>query len=204
MNDFFIKVIDMCTIDDLMNGYVYDDRKRLYTCIFCGEIYEEDYIYKCEERHCTARKAVEIHVVEAHGSAFEFMMNLDKKHTGLTERQKEIYEILYHYKDNQAVSEKLGTTLATVRGYKFKMREKLRQVKIYTAISSIIEKDTVSENISERSNPGDIAEYEKQKKAIEDELNAEGNFEEDAPDLNKFEGLNIINKFAGSKSPGIK
>lgn len=205
MSDFFIKIIDICSIDDIMNGYVYDESKRVYTCIFCGEIYEKDFIYECEGRLCTARKAVELHITAAHESPFNFMMELDKKHIGLTDRQKEIYEILHMHKENHAAAEKLGTTLATVRGYKFKMREKVRQAKIFTAISSIIENEEASENSMTGRSPAEAAEYDKRKIELEDESRvSEAQNEEDTHEINRFEGLNLINKFAGSKNPGIK
>ena len=39
MENFIGKVIDICTVDDLMKGYVYDESHRVYTCLLCGEIF---------------------------------------------------------------------------------------------------------------------------------------------------------------------
>lgn len=206
MSDFIIQVIDMCTIEDLMNGYIYDDNHRVFTCLFCGEIYEEDLIYKCEGQLCNARKAIEIHILKEHNSSFDFLLGLGKKYTGLSDRQKEIFEIFHNEKDNQFIAEKMGTTPATVRSYKFKMKEKLRQAKIYLAISNLIELENSNDKTMEVDSIGDIAIYEKLKrieKAIK-EIDKDNEVEELIN--KKFGGLNLnfMNKFTGSRRPDMK
>ncbi len=85
------------------------------------------------------------------------------------------------------------------------MREKVRQAKIFTAISSIIENEEASENSMTGRSPAEAAEYDKRKIELEDESRvSEAQNEEDTHEINRFEGLNLINKFAGSKNPGIK
>lgn len=206
MENFIMEVIDMCTVEDLMNGYVYDEKNRVFTCVFCGDIYDEDLIYKCEGQLCTARKAIEIHILREHESAFDFLIGLGKKHTGLSDRQKEIFEIIYHESDNQVIAEKMGTTSATVRSYKFKMREKLRQAKIYLAISHLLELESTNDRSMSVDNIRDVAVYDKLKR-IEKAIN-ETDQDNNVEDMlqKKFGGidLNFMNKFIGTRKPGMK
>ncbi len=139
MVNFLEEIIDLCAIEDLMNGYVYDSGHRVYICIFCGKVYEEDLIYKYGEQLFSARKAVEAHINEEHNGSFDMLVEQEKRLTGLSDRQVEIFKILFTESDNKNIAEKMETTPATVRSYKFKLREKLRQSKIYSALFYLIE-----------------------------------------------------------------
>ena len=206
MENFIEKVIDICTVDDLMKGYVYDESHRVYTCLFCGEIFEEDLVYKCEEQLCTAKKAVEMHIIKEHGSPFDFLIGLDKKYTGLTDRQKEILEIIFSESDNKLVAEKMETTPATVRSYKFKMRENLRQSKVYLALFYLIEQKNNEDKNMSAGNIWEAAIYEKLK-SIEKKIDEIGNDNEAEKLLNeKLKGadLNFMNLLVGKKGLDMK
>lgn len=206
MEDFIGKVIDICTVDDLMKGYAYDESHRVYTCLFCGEIFEEDLVYKYEEQLCTAKKAVEMHILQEHESSFDFLIGLDKKYTGLTDRQKEIFEIIFNESDNRLIAEKMETTPATVRSYKFKMRENLRQSKIYLALFYLIEQKNNEDKNMNVGNIWEMAIYEKLKN-IEKKIDEIGNDNEAKELLNeKFKGadLNFMNLFVSKKGLDMK
>lgn len=205
MDDFIKKVIEICTVEDLMKGYVYDDCHRVYTCIFCGEIYEEDLIYKYNEQLCTAKKAVEAHILEEHQSPFDFLLSLGKRHTGLTERQEEIFKILYDERDNQVIAEQMETTPATVRSYRFKIREKLRQAKVYMAITYLIEQENYNENLYSK-NVSDVAFNEKQKSIQENtnEIKSDNDLEELLNEKIKGTDLNVMNLFVDKKGPDME
>ena len=206
MEDFIGKVIDICTVDDLMKGYVYDESHRVYTCLFCGEIFEEDLVYKCDEQLCTAKKAVEMHILQEHGSPFDFLIGLDKKYTGLTDRQKEIFEIFFNESDNKLIAEKMETTPATVRSYKFKMRENLRRSKVYLALFYLIEQKNNEDKNLNVGNIWEVAIYEILKN-IEKKIDEIGNDNEAEELLNeKFKGtdLNFMNLFVSKKGLDMK
>lgn len=205
MEGFIDKVIEICTVEDLINGYVYDEDYKSYTCIFCGEIFEEGIIYQYEEKLCTAMKMVEMHILEKHESSFDFLLNMDKKYTNLTDRQKEIHEIIYNETDNRLIAEKMETTPATVRSYKFKMREKLRQAKVYMALVSLIEETNKNSKKQENQNVRDIAIYEKIKNIEnnKEELENDIDIEEIINKNHKGVDLNNMNLFINKGGPSI-
>lgn len=158
---------------NLIDGYVYDEKYKSYTCIFCGEIFNEGFIYNNNENLFSASKMMEIHIKEEHDGAFDFLLGLDRKHNNLTERQREIHGIIYNETDNGIIAKKMETTPATVRSYKFKMRERLRQAKVYMALYSLIEKENEKNEQLDSENIRDIAIYERLKEANKDQENLE-------------------------------
>ncbi|MBU5294281.1 LuxR C-terminal-related transcriptional regulator [Anaerosalibacter bizertensis] len=203
MEGFFEKIIDMCTVEDLMRGYIYDEAHRIYICLYCGDTYDEDLIYNHDDKLCSARRAVEIHISEAHKSSFDFLVGLEKKYTGLTDRQVEIFNILYNENDNGIIAEKMETTPATVRSYKFKMREKLRQAKIYSALFYLINEQN-TKNLSMEGKRG-TAIYEELQSLKEDIDEEEDNKEEELlSDKLKDVDLNTMNLLVGKIRPEVK
>lgn len=206
MEEFIDKILDKCTVEDLMNGYVYDQHYRVYTCIFCGEIFDEDLIYKHEDQLCTARRSIKIHIQEKHESPFAFLLEMNRKYTSITERQKEIFEFFYNESDTRVIAEKMETTPATVRSYRFKMREKLIQSKVYMAIISLIDEKNSEDTELGNESIRDLAIYEKLKMA-EKSINEVEN-DEDLKNLinEKYKGrdLNFMNLFIDKGSPDIE
>lgn len=207
MEGFIDRVIDICSVEDLINGYVYDKEKESYTCVFCGEIFREGYIYQYGNKLCNAKKMVELHILEKHESSFEFLLNLDKKHTNLTDRQREIHNIIYNETDNRIIAEKMETTPATVRSYKFKMRERLRQAKVYMAIFSLIEEENEKDiEKLDDENIRDIAVYERLKKAENEDENLGKENQIDEIISENLEEIDIknINLLIDKDGPSIK
>ncbi len=152
-------IIDSCSLEELIRGYIYDEEERMFKCIFCDEFFYEDKIYisKTSKSLINSRGAIIEHMEVDHGGVFNYLINLDKSLTGLTDRQKEIIEVLFLEDDNLKASKIVGTTPATIRSYKYKNRERARQSKIFLAI-------TYLNDIKDRDKPNDLP-----KKLISDE-----------------------------------
>lgn len=206
MESFIDKVLDKCRVEDLMNGYVYNESYRVYTCIFCGEVFEADLIYKHEEQFFTAKKAIETHILEKHESPFDFLLNMDRKHTNLTDRQREIFQFFYNESDNKLIAEQMETTPSTVRSYKFKMREKLRQSKIYIALMYLVEQQNDEDINLNNDNISDIALYEKAKNIQENNHDIKNDSEVEELINENYKGgdLNLMNSFIDKKGPGME
>lgn len=139
------------SIEDIKKGYVYDDKSGIYTCIICGENFERGVIYKDKENLYDAEKYMKFHIIKKHGSVFEYLINMNKVYTGLTDIQS---EYLAYYKDNfsdKEISEKMGGSQSTIRNYRFKLREKEKQAKVFLAIMDIVnnEKETFKQDKKE-------------------------------------------------------
>lgn len=153
------------TIAELAKGFVKDDEKGGYTCIFCGEFFEEGMVYNSSARLITAERAVEEHVLDCHGGAFGGLMNLDKQISGLSEAQRDILECMYLEKDNKEISTMLGISAATVRTHKFNIQKMKREAKILLALLEQVENEELV-NRRKRLEPG--AERKEQKQDYSD------------------------------------
>lgn len=139
------------SIEDIKRGYVYDEKKGIYICIICGESFEKGVIYKDADNLYEAEKYMKLHIVKKHGSVFEYLINMNKVYTGLTDIQS---EYLAYYKNNfsdKEISEKMGGSQSTIRNYRFKLREKEKQAKVFLAIMDIVnnEKETFKQDKKE-------------------------------------------------------
>ena len=46
-------------IEDISLGYVYDSKKQNFTCIFCGETFDEGIVYEDNHNFITAKSVFE-------------------------------------------------------------------------------------------------------------------------------------------------
>lgn len=191
MENYLFEVLDQCSVDDLKRGYVHDIKNDRFICLCCGQEFENGIIFPVEDQLCSAEKAIRIHIDYEHGGQYYFLLNLDRKYTGISERQKEIFEILYEKKDNHEIAEILNTSPSTVRSYKFKNQAKLRQAKIFLAIGDLLEEQNsrmVNENESKKKYSSPSKEDHK-----EPETNKARSFD-----------LNFMNPFIRDGRPRIK
>ena len=129
------------SIEDLVHGYLWNEQERIYTCIFCGEVFEEGVIYTHGSQLVMAEKASEYHVIEEHGGSFNALLSLDKQISGISESQKTFMTYLYEKRDNKSICEGMGIRSSTVRTHKFNLQKIKRQAKIFLALMKTIESD---------------------------------------------------------------
>ncbi|WDV47996.1 DUF2087 domain-containing protein [Clostridiaceae bacterium M8S5] len=126
------------SIHDLKKGYIYDESTALYTCIFCGYKLECGVIHKYNDTLMTSEKRMKLHIQENHGGSFNYLINLNKKLTGLTQNQQEVITCFYKNKTDKEIAKELGITESTIRNYRFKLREKEKQSKILLSIMQLL------------------------------------------------------------------
>jgi Uncharacterized protein conserved in bacteria len=124
---------------DLKNGYLFDPKTKIYTCLFCNAQYEDGYIYTFDKRLVNAEKAITLHITEKHESVFESLLSTDKVQTGLTDTQKEFLKSYYNGLTDKEIAEKMNISASTVRYQRFNFREKVKQAKMILALSELIE-----------------------------------------------------------------
>jgi len=141
------------TVAELARGYVKDEEKCAYVCIFCGDVFEEGIVYNFHGRMLTAERAAAEHVIDSHGGVFNGLVNLDRQINGLSDSQRDILECMYMEKDNKEISKELGISTATVRTHKFNIQKMKREAKILLALLEQIENDEIV-NRRKRLEPG--------------------------------------------------
>jgi hypothetical protein len=129
------------SIDEMMRGYALNEDQSGYLCLFCGKLWERGTIYQVGSTLHDAEKAVSLHVTGEHSSPFEFLLKLDRKHTGLTEHTRTLLELFHEgCSDNEIVSRLGGGSTSTVRNHRFLLREREKQSRVFLAIMGLLEK----------------------------------------------------------------
>jgi len=124
-------------LDDLKRGYSLID--EAYECMICQKRFELGEIFTINDRMFVAEKAVKEHIKEEHGGILNHLLEMDKKYTGLTDKQKKLMLDLASGLTDKEIANKNGIAQATVRHQKFMFREKARQAKMFLAIFDAVE-----------------------------------------------------------------
>ncbi|MEK3934354.1 DUF2087 domain-containing protein [Sporosarcina sp. FSL W7-1349] len=129
------------TLDELKQGYM--EESNSYTCLLCGEKIEKGIIYPVDGIFYEAERYIRIHIERTHQSVFEYLLNLDKKLTGLTDHQNLLLRLFYEGKSDKEVQAEMGIgSTSTIRHHRFSLKEKERQAKTFLAIMELLkEKD---------------------------------------------------------------
>ncbi|MFC7687939.1 DUF2087 domain-containing protein [Ureibacillus sp. GCM10028918] len=135
------EILWSATLEEMKKGYREDGNQ--YTCLLCGERVEKGIIYPEGNVLYEAKRFIRLHVEQAHGSVFEYLVGLDKKITGLTEHQTALLRHFYDGKSDKDIQEEMGIgSSSTIRHHRFVLKEKERQAKTLLAIMELLkEKD---------------------------------------------------------------
>jgi DNA-binding CsgD family transcriptional regulator len=127
------------SLQEIKQGYKYQAQGDEFVCLICGRSFPNGLIYSSHDQLYEARRFIQVHIEDSHGSAFHYLLNLDKKVTGLTDHQKAILELFYQGKGDSEVAHTLNTgSTSTIRNHRFTLREKQKQAKIFLAIMELL------------------------------------------------------------------
>lgn len=129
------------SLEELKQGYI--EESNSYTCLLCGENMEKGIIYPYEGVFYEAERYMRLHIERVHQSVFHYLMNLDKKVTGLTDHQNQLLRLFYQGKSDKEVQAEMEIgSASTIRHHRFALKEKERQAKTFLAIMELLrEKD---------------------------------------------------------------
>lgn len=131
---------DDASVEELTQGYKVTADNTAYQCLFCGERFDVEEIFPINGRFYKAGRAAELHMETAHGSVFEALIQLDKRHTGLSEVQTELVKLFHEgLHDKEIVERTSANSVSTIRQHRFKLKEKERQAKVLLAIMANME-----------------------------------------------------------------
>lgn len=83
-----------------------------------------------------------MHIQNEHTSMFDYLLNMDKKFTGLTDLQKKMVQFFYMgLNDKEIVKELDGGSTSTIRNHRFTLREKMKQAKVFLALMELSEEN---------------------------------------------------------------
>ena len=134
------------TVEQLMAGFT--ETEEELQCLFCQKSFDQQEVFKFGEQFFTAKRAMQRHIQEEHGSVFEGLLNLDKKYTGLSDVQTELLKLFAQgLSDKEVVSHTSANSVSTIRQHRFKLKEKEKQAKIFLAIMNSLETTKLYEPI---------------------------------------------------------
>ncbi|AOZ92713.1 DUF2087 domain-containing protein [Paenibacillus crassostreae] len=135
------------SIEEIKQGYVFDQEREVYVCVVCGKRYEKGIIYKDEDVLYEAEKYVRRHITSEHISMVDFLLGLDKKLTGLTDLQRTLLNFFQTgLSDQEIVKELDGGSTSTIRNHRFTLREKMKQAKVFLSIMELVEEKSNSKS----------------------------------------------------------
>ncbi|WP_063845930.1 DUF2087 domain-containing protein [Paenibacillus sp. FJAT-27812] len=135
------------SVEELKQGYVYEEAEGFYYCLICGERFEDGEIFHEAQagRWYEARKYAAFHVKQEHGSMLDYLLELDKKQTGLTDLQKELIRgFADHLSDAEMMSRTGAGSASTIRNHRFVLKEKAKQAKLLLAIMEMMDEGAVA------------------------------------------------------------
>ncbi len=122
------------SIDDIKNGFCHHPDTGTYHCLLCNAVYETGEVFRFGDRYYEASRAVRLHVEQEHGGMFRHLLDSDSKYNTVTEKQKELLDLLRRGLSDQQIASALGISASTVRHQKFSFREKAKQAKLYLSL----------------------------------------------------------------------
>ncbi len=125
------------SLEELKRGYIQLDNN--YICLLCGEVIESGIVYPHEDFLYEAERFMRIHIESEHQSVFDYLIQLDKKLTGLTDHQNRLLRLFYQGKSDAEVQKELGIgSASTIRNHRFVLKEKERQAKMFLTLMELL------------------------------------------------------------------
>ncbi len=125
------------SLEDIKRGFTEDGKG--YVCLLCGHTIERGIIYPEDDVLYEADRYMQVHLEKEHGSVFEYLINLDKKLTGLSDHQSNLLRLFYEGKSDLEIQHELGIgSSSTIRNHRFVLKEKERQAKVFLVLMDLL------------------------------------------------------------------
>ena len=125
------------SLEQIKKGYI--EEEDYYLCLLCGKKIEKGIIYPQDGIFYEAEKYMRVHLEKEHESVFQYLINQDKKSTGLSAHQSSILKLFYKGKSDRDIQKELEIgSSSTIRNHRFVFREKERQAKVFLALMELL------------------------------------------------------------------
>ncbi|MGO0060655.1 DUF2087 domain-containing protein [Brevibacillus fluminis] len=133
------------SLDEMKRGYRFDTESESFICLVCGSTFEQGVIYPHDGKLYEAEKYARLHLEQEHESMFAYLLELDKKVTGLTDLQKQLLRHFYAGTSDSDIVKETGGSTSTIRNHRFALREKAKQAKVFLALMDLLEQRPVKQ-----------------------------------------------------------
>lgn len=135
-----MKVTDLlweASLTELRNGFI--EGEEYYTCLLCGQKIEKGIVYPAQGILYESERFIRVHIERAHGSVFDYLINLDKRYTGLTDHQNSLLRLFYQGKSDEEIKKEMDIgSNSTIRNHRFGLKEKERQAKVFLTMMDLL------------------------------------------------------------------
>ncbi|WP_040192056.1 DUF2087 domain-containing protein [Clostridium culturomicium] len=128
------------SIDEIKAGYT--ESSDAYICLVCGKEFIKGEVFPIENRFFDAKKAVELHIEEAHTSMLNYILNMNSSFIGISDVQKNLITHFASKETDKEIAAKLGIAGSTIRNHRYKLREKEKQSKVFLAMMELLAENT--------------------------------------------------------------
>ena len=163
------ELLEACSLEEIKRGFI--KQGNHYTCLLCGEHFEQGEIYIFSERMYEGSKAIIKHIEEKHQSMQHFLLQLDANSMGISDLQLQLLNFFASGLTDKAIAELLGVSGSTVRNHRYKLREREKQSKLFLALMESMEENNA--NGKDKSTSHLVSEKEK-KRILEHYMTEEG------------------------------
>lgn len=125
-------------IEEVERGFI--ETEENIKCLICEENFIKGRIYEIEGNLYEAKKAAEIHIINRHKSMLNYLLNMNSSYTGISSSQKSVIELMALGLTDKEISQKLGIANSTIRNYRYKLRKKEKQSKVFLATMNLLSK----------------------------------------------------------------
>lgn len=135
------------SVKELKQGWMEDHPSHSRICVHCGKRFSRGRVYPYGNELLSCRAAADRHVREAHGSAFEAILEAGKAATGLSEVHETVLRGLYNGSDDGELAKALGDkALSTVRSHRRNLRLRAAEARFFLAAMELAEERTRDES----------------------------------------------------------
>lgn len=123
--------------DTMARGFV--ESEEGFECLLCGKHTVKGMVYPEGTLFADARRSMSSHVEQAHGSVFDWLLQQDRKETGLTEQQTRLLRLFMDGVSDVEIMRTLGLgNASTVRNHRAQMRERERHARVWIALMTLL------------------------------------------------------------------
>ncbi len=129
-----------CDFSDFKAGLAKDPDTGEIVCLICGARFCPGRVYPDADGWFDAPAMAARHHQAVHGGMFAQLLGLDRRLSGMTERQLELAALFHSGVPDVEIAKRLGgLSVSTVRNHRFALREKAKQARIFLAIYELAE-----------------------------------------------------------------
>lgn len=128
------------SVEALVCGF--EEQENQYTCLICNTHFEKGIIYPYSDLFCDAHKRMKHHIADEHQGMLAYLLSCNPDHLGISNLQLEMVRLFASKLSDQEIARQQQLSASTIRSYRYKLREKEKQAKLFLAMMQLLSEQT--------------------------------------------------------------